>query len=86
MEFFRRITTRRRTLLTFFQPDAATRTVMLPNDPLFLAVGGQVDPHRLHPAFSYTTGARTALTALADKTAARARANPAACSPPRLQD
>lgn len=85
-EFFRRITTRRTTLLTFFQPELVTRTVMLPNHPLFVAVSSQADPHREHPVFTYTGGARTALTALADKTAARLRANPGACSPPRLQD
>lgn len=84
MEFFQRIATRRSTLLTFFRPDA-TRTVMLPNDPLFMAVAGQVTPHDQHPAFPYTAG-RTALTALVNKTAARLSATPPACIPRPLVD
>ncbi len=84
VELFRLISTRRSTLLTFFQP-APALGVMLPNDPLFLAVGGQVVPYTQHPAFAYT-GARTALTALANKTATRLHATPPACSPPRLED
>ena len=84
VEFFRLISTRRSTLLTFFQPDRAG-SVMLPNDPLFLAVGGRVEPYIQHPAFAYTD-ARTALAVLMRKTAARLHATPPACSPPRLED
>jgi hypothetical protein len=82
MEFFRLISTQRATLLTFFRPDPAL-TVMLANHPLFESVGGRVAPHNLHPAFPYTD-ARTALTALTNKTTARLKATPPACSPPRL--
>ena len=85
LEFFQQISTRRATLLTFFQPDVA-RSVMLANHALFEAVGGQTVPHNLHPGVPYTIDARTALTALTDKTTARLQATPRACSAPRLED
>ncbi|HWO25664.1 MAG TPA: hypothetical protein VNO30_43295 [Kofleriaceae bacterium] len=84
MEFFRLISTRRTTLLTFFKPDPA-HGVMRANHDHLDAVVSRLPPHNQHPAFLYT-GARTALTALTDKTTARVQATPPACSPPRLED
>ncbi|HWO25661.1 MAG TPA: hypothetical protein VNO30_43280 [Kofleriaceae bacterium] len=84
MEFFRLISTRRSTLLTFFAPDAAV-SALLANHDLFIAVGSQRTPYNLHPAFPYTD-ARTALAAFADKTVARFKATPRACGAPRLED